>query len=303
MKAGIVGASGYTGVGAVAAAGGPSGLRGGGGDRPFPCRPAGGGAHAVPGGGVPRPGLRGERPRPSSTGSTWCSAPCPTASPSGSCPSCGIGSGAVVDLAADFRLHDPSLYPRWYGEEHAAPELLGRRVYGLPELFRDDLPGATLVAAAGCYPTAAGLALAPLVRRGWSSRPASWSTPQSGVSGAGRGPRSRLHFGTVDEDFTAYGLLTHRHTPEMEQMLRVRGAVHAPPRPHGPRHPGHVLRRARPRGAGVSTADAVLDVLARGLRRRALRRRDRRLAVDQGHGGVERGPRDAPGSTRGRGGS
>jgi len=127
--------------------------------------------------------------------------------------------GVVVDLAADFRLRDASLYPRWYGGEHGAPELLEEAVYGLPELFRDDLAGATLVAAAGCYPTAAGLALAPLVRRGLVERTGIIVDAASGVSGAGRGLKDSLHFGTVDEDFTAYGLLTHRHTPEIEQIL------------------------------------------------------------------------------------
>jgi len=127
--------------------------------------------------------------------------------------------GLVVDLAADFRLKDASLYPRWYGEEHAAPELLAEAVYGLPELFRDGLAGATLVAAAGCYPTAAGLALAPLVRGGLVEPTGIIVDAASGVSGAGRGLKESLHFGTVDEDFVAYGLLTHRHTPEMEQIL------------------------------------------------------------------------------------
>ncbi len=127
--------------------------------------------------------------------------------------------GCIVDLAADFRLKDPALYPQWYGEEHAAPELLSEAVFGLPELFRDDLSGATLVAAAGCYPTSAGLALAPLVRRGLVEPVGIIVDAASGVSGAGRGTREHLHFGTVDEDFTAYGLLAHRHTPEMEQIL------------------------------------------------------------------------------------
>src|ERR1700722_1877479 len=127
--------------------------------------------------------------------------------------------GVVVDLAADFRLKDPALYPDWYGEEHGAPELLSEAAYGLPELFREDLAGATLVAAAGCYPTAAGLALAPLVRRGLVERTGIVVDAASGVSGAGRGLKDSLHFGSVDEDFTAYGLLTHRHTPEMEQIL------------------------------------------------------------------------------------
>ena len=127
--------------------------------------------------------------------------------------------GVVVDLAADFRLRDPEQYPRWYGEEHHAPELLDEAVYGLPELFRDSLAGATLVAAAGCYPTAAGLALAPFVRGGLVEPAGIIVDAASGVSGAGRGLKDSLHFGSVDEDFTAYGLLTHRHTPEMEQIL------------------------------------------------------------------------------------
>ncbi len=127
--------------------------------------------------------------------------------------------GVIVDLAADFRLHDASLYPTWYGEQHACPELLDHAVYGLPELFRSGLAGATLVAAAGCYPTAAGLALAPLVRAGMVEPHGIIVDAASGVSGAGRGLKDSLHFGAVDEDFTAYGLLTHRHTPEMEQIL------------------------------------------------------------------------------------
>jgi N-acetyl-gamma-glutamyl-phosphate reductase len=127
--------------------------------------------------------------------------------------------GCIVDLAADFRLRDAGSYPRWYGAEHAAPELLSEAVYGLPELFRDDLRGATLVAAPGCYPTAAALALAPLVRAGLVGRDGIVVDAASGVSGAGRGAKESLHFGTVDEDFVAYGLLNHRHTPEMEQTL------------------------------------------------------------------------------------
>jgi N-acetyl-gamma-glutamyl-phosphate reductase len=125
--------------------------------------------------------------------------------------------GAVVDLAADFRLGDQSLYPAWYGAEHAAPDLLARFAYGLPELFRAELAGATLVAAPGCYPTAAALALAPFVRAGAIATHGVIVDAASGVSGAGRGPSERLHFGSVDEDFRAYGLLTHRHTPEIEQ--------------------------------------------------------------------------------------
>jgi N-acetyl-gamma-glutamyl-phosphate reductase len=162
--------------------------------------------------------------------------------------------GLIVDLAADFRLRDASLYPTWYGTEHGAPELLEQFVFGLPELFRADLPGATLVAAAGCYPTAAGLALAPLLRSGAIAASGIIVDAASGVSGAGRAAKESLHFGTVDEDFVAYGLLSHRHTPEMEQILgaEVLFTPHLAPMVRG------ILATcyARPTGA-LSTDDAM----------------------------------------------
>ena len=130
--------------------------------------------------------------------------------------------GTVVDLAADFRLRDASLYPEWYGEEHRHPELLGEAAFGIPELFRHELLGARLIAAAGCYVTAAALALAPLVRAGVVQTEGVIVDAASGVSGAGRVPKPNTHFNTVDEDFTAYGLLRHRHTPEMEQATGAR---------------------------------------------------------------------------------
>jgi N-acetyl-gamma-glutamyl-phosphate reductase len=168
-------------------------------------------------------------------------------------------TGCIVDLAADFRLRDASLYPAWYGEEHAAPDLLRDAVYGLPELFRPGLAGATLVAAAGCYPTAAGLALAPLVRAGLVEPNGIVVDAASGVSGAGRGLRDSLHFGTVDEDFTAYGLLTHRHTPEMEQVLGadVLFTPHLAPMVRG------ILATcfARPGPGTTPTTDSVLAAL------------------------------------------
>ncbi|MDZ7677251.1 MAG: N-acetyl-gamma-glutamyl-phosphate reductase [Acidimicrobiales bacterium] len=125
----------------------------------------------------------------------------------------------VIDLAADFRLKDPTLYPVWYGEEHTAPHLLERFAYGLPELFRDDLVGARAVAVPGCYPTAASLALAPFVRDGLVATDGIIVDAASGVSGAGRPPKPNTTFCTVDENFAAYGLLEHRHTPEMDQVL------------------------------------------------------------------------------------
>lgn len=127
--------------------------------------------------------------------------------------------GAVVDLAADFRLRDAGLYPAWYGDDHRHPELLGGFASGLPELFRADIAGATRVAAPGCYVTAAALALAPLVRGGLVEPAGIVVDAASGASGRGRGPNHSTTFGTVDENFTAYGLLRHRHTPEIEQAL------------------------------------------------------------------------------------
>jgi N-acetyl-gamma-glutamyl-phosphate reductase len=128
-------------------------------------------------------------------------------------------AGVVVDLAADFRLRDPALYPTWYGEEHRQPDLLGEAAFGIPELFRDDLVGASLVAAAGCHVTAAALGLAPLIDAGVIEPTGIVIDTITGVSGAGRGLKESTHFCTVDEDVNAYGLLSHRHTPEIEQAI------------------------------------------------------------------------------------
>jgi N-acetyl-gamma-glutamyl-phosphate reductase len=125
--------------------------------------------------------------------------------------------GLIVDLAADFRLKDPGLYPDWYGEEHHQPELLAQAAFGIPELFRDLITTASLVAAAGCHVTAAALALAPLVRAGIIQPTGVVVDTITGVSGAGRALKANTQFCAVDEDVTAYGLLRHRHTPEIEQ--------------------------------------------------------------------------------------
>lgn len=132
--------------------------------------------------------------------------------------------GVIVDLSADFRLQDPALYPTWYGQEHSRPELLGEFVYGLPELFRDEIREAEAIAAPGCYVTTALLALAPLLEAGLVEPASIVVDAASGVSGAGRPPKDSTTFGAVDENFVAYGLLSHRHTPEIEQGLsRVAG--------------------------------------------------------------------------------
>lgn len=129
------------------------------------------------------------------------------------------GAGRIVDLAADFRLKDPLLYPRWYNDPHQAPELLDKFVYGLPEMYRKQLTGASMVATPGCYPTAAALSLLPAARAGWLELDGVIVDAASGVSGAGRPAKAHTTFCAVDEDFTAYGLLDHRHTPEMEMLL------------------------------------------------------------------------------------
>jgi N-acetyl-gamma-glutamyl-phosphate reductase len=124
-----------------------------------------------------------------------------------------------VDLGADFRLDSGDDYQRWYGEPHAVPELLGRFVYGIPELNREGIRGATAVAAAGCYPTSAILALKPLIDAGVIDSASIIVDAVSGVSGAGKGLKDSTHFNSVDENFSAYGLLNHRHTAEMEMAL------------------------------------------------------------------------------------
>ena len=127
--------------------------------------------------------------------------------------------GCVVDLSAAYRLKNDALYPPWYGFEHDQPELLAQAVYGLPELHRDQLRGAKLIATPGCHVTAATLALAPLVRAGLVQTTGIVVNSITGISGAGRGLKHSSLFCSADEDVTAYGLLDHRHTPEIEQEV------------------------------------------------------------------------------------
>ncbi len=129
------------------------------------------------------------------------------------------GVGCVVDLGPDFRLRDPAAYEAWYGFAHRAPALLAEAAFGLPELYRASLPGARLVAAPGCYVTAAALGLAPLVAGGHIDPAAIVVDAASGTSGAGRAPGAATHHATVNESFSAYKVLAHRHTPEMEQVI------------------------------------------------------------------------------------
>jgi N-acetyl-gamma-glutamyl-phosphate reductase len=140
----------------------------------------------------------------------------------------------VVDLSADFRLRDRAVYEDWYGT-HGAPALVGSAVYGLPELHRDAIAGADLVANPGCYPTATILALAPLAGAGVLGDVV--IDAKSGVSGAGREPTHDKHFVSVDETVTPYKVGRHRHTPEIEQELgdgvRVTFTPHLVPLAYG----------------------------------------------------------------------
>jgi N-acetyl-gamma-glutamyl-phosphate reductase len=125
----------------------------------------------------------------------------------------------VVDLSADFRLADPDLYARTYGHAHPTPHLLKDAVYGLTERARDAVAAARLVANPGCYPTSVLLPLLPLYERGLVSRDTTIVADcKSGVSGAGKAPNARTHFGNVHENFLAYGVGTHRHAPEIHQI-------------------------------------------------------------------------------------
>lgn len=125
----------------------------------------------------------------------------------------------VIDLSADFRLKDPAVYEKWYEVPHVVPHLIERFAYGLPELFGEEIAAKQHVAVPGCYPTTASLALAPLLRAGLIADTGLIVDAASGVSGAGRAPKPNTTFCAVDEDFSAYGLLGHRHTPEMDQNL------------------------------------------------------------------------------------
>ena len=133
----------------------------------------------------------------------------------------GLGL-TVVDLSADFRLVDATIYELWYGP-HGEPELLENAVYGLPELNRERLRGADLIANPGCYPTASLLALAPLAASGKVA--SVLIDAKSGVSGAGRDGGERFSFVNLAENALPYGLGSHRHQPEIEQELRKLGAA------------------------------------------------------------------------------
>ena len=125
----------------------------------------------------------------------------------------------VFDLSADYRLKDPTVYSQWYGESHADTINLEHAVYGLPEIYREEIRSARLVAVPGCYPTSAILALAPLVAGNLIQPGSVIIDSKSGVSGAGRTPKLSTHFPECNESVSAYNIGKHRHTPESEQIL------------------------------------------------------------------------------------
>jgi len=124
-----------------------------------------------------------------------------------------------VDFSADYRLNSPEIYAKWYDHQHPDAERLGHVVYGLPELFREQIREAALVANPGCYPTSAILALAPLLKTGLIRREGIIVDSKSGVSGGGRTPKLNFHYPECNENFSAYGVGKHRHMPEIDQYL------------------------------------------------------------------------------------
>jgi N-acetyl-gamma-glutamyl-phosphate reductase len=191
----------------------------------------------------------------------------------------------VLDLSADFRLHDEAVWRRWYSahngaagaaDAHPAAALLAQAVYGSPELHRAHLRGATLVAVPGCYPTASILAVAPLLRAGLLESDSLIIDAKSGISGAGRNPALTAHFPEVAESLRAYKIAgTHRHTPEIEQelseiagrSLRVMFTPHLVPMSRGILSCVYALPSARlaathPQARGALLRDVMQDAYA-----------------------------------------
>ena len=193
--------------------------------------------------------------------------------------------GHIVDLGSDFRLHDKELYPEWYGAAHECPELLDDFVYGLPELFRSKIAGAELIAATGCNAATAVFALAPMLEAGLVEPDGLVANIVTGVSGAGRPPKPTTTFCAVDEDVQPYGLLTHRHTPEIEQALAERTGLDASVlfTPHlAPMNRG-IIATCYGRPTTAATTDDCSGGHARVLPWRALHGGRRSAAVNQSH--------------------
>lgn len=167
--------------------------------------------------------------------------------------------GCVVDLSAAYRLKDPHHYPTYYGFEHDQLGLLDDAVFGLPELHRAELKGAALVATPGCHVTTAVLALRPFVEAGVIETTGVIVNTMTGITGAGRNPTSTNVFSSVDSNVEAYGFLSHRHTPEIEQELgaRVLFTPHLVPMSRGLLATCH----ARPAPGVELSTEALLSML------------------------------------------
>ena len=135
----------------------------------------------------------------------------------------------VIDPSADYRLKDAAVYADWYAHTHDDPAGLAEAVYGLPEIYRDQIPTANLIANPGCYTSTSILSLAPLVAEDLIDRRSVIIDAKSGVSGAGRSPKLTTHFPECNESFSAYGVGRHRHTPEIDQVLTDVGRLTGDP--------------------------------------------------------------------------
>lgn len=168
----------------------------------------------------------------------------------------------VVDLSADYRLSDPAVYEKWYHHVHIDPTRLGSTVYGLPELWAEKIPGADLIANPGCYTSTSILGLAPLMEAGLIEPTGIIIDAKSGVSGAGRNPKLGTLYPECNESITAYGVGTHRHTPEIEEVLTTVGGkeVKVTFTPHlTPMNRG-ILATMYPRLTKAASREELLDV-------------------------------------------
>jgi N-acetyl-gamma-glutamyl-phosphate reductase len=175
-----------------------------------------------------------------------------------------LDAGAkVIDLSGAFRLRESTAYSRWYQEKHFAPELLAEAVYGLPEFCRERIAGARLISNPGCYPTAANLAIQPLVAAGVIDRACGIvCDAKSGVSGAGRKPSLKTSFCEVTENFSAYSVLDHRHVPEILMVSGIEEAELSFTAQLLPIHRG-ILETIYFRARGVSSAEELLNIYRR----------------------------------------
>ena len=178
-------------------------------------------------------------------------------------PSLLAAGARVVDLSGAFRLRTPENYQTWYKEPHTQPELLSEAVYGLPEYCRDRIPSARLLSNPGCYPTAANLAIRPLIEAGVVDRSAGIvCDAKSGVSGAGRKPSLKTSFCEVTENFSAYSILNHRHVPEVLLTSGLEESEFSFTAQLIPIDRG-ILETIYFRAVGVSSADDLLAVYER----------------------------------------